>query len=58
MGIDDAIIASEFIKCSKIIAMHYDTFPYIVIDKNEAKEKFSKAGVELTIMDIGESIDI
>ncbi len=58
MGIDDAVIAAGFIKCSKIIAMHYDTFPYIVIDKNEAKEKFSKAGVELTMMNIGEGIDI
>ena len=58
MGIDDAVRAAGFIKCSRIIAMHYDTFPYIVIDKKKAKEKFSKAGVKLIIMDIGESIDV
>ena len=29
MGIDDAIIASDFLKCDKILGYHYDTFGYI-----------------------------
>ncbi|MFH1320814.1 MAG: metal-dependent hydrolase [Bacteroidota bacterium] len=58
MGINDAVIAADFIKCNKIIGMHYDTFGFIVIDKNAAKEKFSNAGKELTLMEIGDSIDI
>jgi len=58
MGIDDAVIAAGYINCGKIIAMHYDTFPYIVINKDEAKQKFSGVGKELTIMDINQTIDI
>ena len=55
MGIDNAIIAADFIKCEKIIGMHYDTFGYIKIDHKEATEKFNVAGKELTLMKIGES---
>lgn len=58
MGIDDAIVASEFVKCNTVIGMHYDTFGYIKIDHNEAKEKFSKAGKTLHLLEIGTSISI
>jgi L-ascorbate metabolism protein UlaG (beta-lactamase superfamily) len=53
MGIDNAIIAADFIRCEKIIGMHYDTFGYIRIDHKEAVEKFNVAGKELVLMDIG-----
>jgi L-ascorbate metabolism protein UlaG (beta-lactamase superfamily) len=55
MGIDNAIIAAEFVKCNKIIGMHYDTFPPIKIDKNEAIKKFENAGNELILFNIGET---
>lgn len=58
MGIDNAIIASEFVKCDKVIGMHYDTFPPIRIDHQEAKDKFHSAGKELILMNIGETITI
>lgn len=59
MGIENAIIASDFIKCNKIIGMHYDTFGYIKIDHEEAKRKFARAGKKsLTLMQIGETIEI
>lgn len=58
MGIDNAIIAADFIKCEKIIGMHYDTFGYIKIDHKEATEKFNVAGKELILMQIGESKNI
>jgi len=58
MGIDDAVIASDFIKCNIIIGMHYDTFGYIKINHNEAKEKFTKAGKTLHLIEIGSSINI
>jgi L-ascorbate metabolism protein UlaG (beta-lactamase superfamily) len=57
MGVDNAIIAADFVKCDKIIGMHYDTFGYIQIDHEEAKRKFSRAGKSLTLMKIGETID-
>ncbi|WP_369049463.1 metal-dependent hydrolase [Tenacibaculum sp. UWU-22] len=58
MGVDDAILASDFIKCNKIIGCHYNTFPFIVIDTEEAKNKFSKANKDLVLLKIGESLTI
>ncbi|HHZ66019.1 MAG TPA: metal-dependent hydrolase [Flavobacteriales bacterium] len=58
MGISDAVIAADFIKCDNIIAMHYDTFGYIVIDKDRAKKEFTDKGKQLSIINIGESIDL
>ena len=58
MGIDDAIIASNFVECDKILGVHYDTFAYIEIDHDEAKRKFYEAGKDLMLLDIGESISL
>jgi L-ascorbate metabolism protein UlaG (beta-lactamase superfamily) len=58
MGIDNAVIASDFIHCDKIIGMHYDTFGYIKIDHDEAFGKFAAAGKELHLLTIGKSITI
>lgn len=55
MGVDDAIRAAGFIGCSNIIGMHYDTFGYIKIDKEEAVRKFAAAGLNLRLFPIGES---
>ena len=55
MGVDNAIIAAEFIKCRKIIGMHYDTFGYIKVDKEQAIKKFENAGNALTLFNIGET---
>ena len=41
MGIDDALIASQFIEYDKIIGCHYDTFPPIKIDKKKATISFN-----------------
>ncbi len=54
MSVDNAIIAADFIKCKKIIGMHYDTFGYIKIDHEDAINKFNNQGKELTLMGIGE----
>ena len=54
----NAIIASEFINCDKIIGMHYNTFDTIQIDKNEAIDKFNRAGKELILLEIGQTINI
>lgn len=58
MGVEDAIIASDFIECDKIIGCHYDTFGYIEIDHEEAKKKFYEKGKDLMLLDIGESIEL
>ncbi len=58
MGIDDAIIASDFVACNKVLGVHYDTFGYIEIDHQEAKEKFSQSNKELILLEVGEHITI
>jgi L-ascorbate metabolism protein UlaG (beta-lactamase superfamily) len=58
MGIDEALIASDFIECSNIIAMHYDTFGYIVVDKKKAIKSFENKGKKLTFVELGETITI
>ena len=58
MGIEDAITAAEFINCNKIIGVHYDTFGYIEINKNEAIDKFKSRGKELILPEIGETIKL
>lgn len=58
MDVEDAIIASDFVECDKILGCHYDTFGYIKIDKEEAKKKFFDRGKDLMLLEIGDSIDI
>jgi len=58
MDADDAIIAADFVQCNKVIGVHYDTFGFIVIDKEAVKEKFAKAGKELILLKIGEEIEL
>jgi hypothetical protein len=58
MDVDDAIIASDFIQCNKIIGVHFDTFGYIKIDHEKAKEKFKAAGKELILPNIGETFEL
>ena len=58
MGIDDAILASDFVDCKKVLGVHYDTFGYIKINQDEAKKRFSDAGKDLTLLEIGTSLEI
>ena len=57
MGVDNAIIATDFINCNNIIGMHYDTFPPIKINHEEAIAKFTHAGKKLSLMTIGKTIN-
>lgn len=56
MGVDNAIIACDFINCKDIIGMHYDTFGFIKINQEEALQKFNHTGKKLTLLKIGETI--
>ena len=58
MGIDDAILASDFIECDKILGYHFDTFGYIEIDHEVAKRKFFNKDKDLMLFDIGESVEL
>lgn len=56
MGVEDAIIASNFVACEKVLGVHFDTFSYIEIDQEKAKKKFYDAGKDLMLLDFGSSI--
>ncbi|HLT88897.1 MAG TPA: metal-dependent hydrolase [Sphingobacterium sp.] len=56
MDVDDAIKAAQFVNCKNIIGIHYDTFPPISIDTEEAKQKFEANGLRLLLPKIGESV--
>jgi L-ascorbate metabolism protein UlaG (beta-lactamase superfamily) len=58
MGADDAIKAAGFVNCKNIIGVHYNTFPVITIDVEEAREKFIKAGLNIQLPGIGQSLDL
>lgn len=56
MGVDNAIMACNFIQCENVVGMHYDTFDIIKIDQEAAKKSFARSGKQLTLMNIGETI--
>ncbi len=58
MGIEDAITASDFVECDKVLGYHFDTFGYIEIDHEAAKRKFFDANKDLMLLAIGESITL
>ncbi|AGW86039.1 UPF0173 metal-dependent hydrolase [Blattabacterium sp. (Nauphoeta cinerea)] len=56
MDIEEAIMASDFLKSEKILGVHYDTFEDIQINKKQAKRKFFEKGKELILLEKGETI--
>jgi len=58
MDVDDAVKAAKLINCQNIIGIHYNTFPPIQINSEEAIQKFKEAGLNLHLLPIGESIDL
>ena len=58
MDVEDAILASDFVECDKVLGYHYDTFGYIEIDHKEAIQKFFDKGKDLMLLKIGESIEL
>jgi L-ascorbate metabolism protein UlaG (beta-lactamase superfamily) len=55
MDVDDAIRAAEMVRCENVLGVHYDTFPPIKIDHEQALCKFKAAGKRLHLLPIGAS---
>jgi len=58
MDVDDAAIAAEFLGVTKVMGYHYDTFGYIKIDHEIAKQKFANKHKELILLPIGDFIEL
>ena len=58
MDVHDAMLAADFVQVDKVIGMHYDTFPYIKIDRQEVQEVAQLVDKELILMEIGQTINL
>jgi L-ascorbate metabolism protein UlaG (beta-lactamase superfamily) len=51
MDANDAAEALDFLQCDEAIGIHYDTFPPIEIDHDDAKQVFEDKGKTLRLLD-------
>ncbi len=58
MDVEDAVTASDFVQCSKILGYHYDSNPYIEINHRESVKKFADKGKELLLLDVGNFLEL
>jgi L-ascorbate metabolism protein UlaG (beta-lactamase superfamily) len=58
MGIEDAIMAADLVKCNVIVGVHYNTFGYIEIDTQKAIQEFKAEGKTLLLPEIGQTIEL
>lgn len=58
MGVDDAVKAAGYINCKNIIGVHFDTFLPIKLEHEAAKSKFAAAGLNFTLPEIGQVIEL
>jgi len=57
MDVKDAVQAAKFIQCRKILGVHYDTFGYIKVDHDKARQLFAQEGMQLFLLAPGETTD-
>ena len=58
MGYEDAVEAGKMVNVTTVIGVHYDTFPYIRINHQQAKQAFANEGITLHLPAVGESIEL
>lgn len=58
MGYADAAKAAQLISCSSVVGMHFDTFEPIRIDHKAAKDHFRQLGIDLTLPNVGDIIEL
>lgn len=58
MDVTDAVQCAGMIKCRQIIGVHYDTFGFIKVDHEKAKQTFADAGCTLHLLKIGGQLEM
>jgi L-ascorbate metabolism protein UlaG (beta-lactamase superfamily) len=58
MGPAEAAVAARWLRCLRVIGVHYDTWSPIALNRDEAGQVFGEAGVELMLPGVGESLDL
>lgn len=58
MDVADAIQCAAMVKCQQVIGVHYDTFGFIKVDHEKAKQAFADGGCRLQLLNIGETVKL
>lgn len=58
MGMEEAVMAADFIQCNQIIGCHYNTFPPIEIEVSKAQQLFETQKRTLHLPKIGASLSL
>ncbi|WP_046213100.1 metal-dependent hydrolase [Paenibacillus wulumuqiensis] len=58
MGPEDALLAAEWVKAGHVIPVHYNTFPAIEQDGDAFVAALQKKGLQGSVLQVGESVDI
>lgn len=58
MDVEDALKASDFVQCDKVVGVHFDTWPPISIDRERAERLFEAAGKQLILPPLKETITL
>ncbi len=58
MGIEDAVRAADLVGVTRIVGVHYDTFPPIHLDRMAAIKIAKAGGKEFLLPAIGETIEV
>lgn len=58
MDVEEALVAAQFVKCDKIMGVHYDTDPLISINHEAVKEQFSRINKILFLPAVEDTITV
>ena len=58
MGVSDAAKAAKLVSCTKIVGMHFDTFPPIEIDHKLAVDYFANEDLNLILPLINQTLEL
>jgi L-ascorbate metabolism protein UlaG (beta-lactamase superfamily) len=57
MGIEDAVMAAEFLQARMYVPMHFKTFEVIDVEPGEFVQRVQAKGQQARVVPVGESLD-
>ncbi len=58
MGVTDALKAAKMVRCNKVVGVHFDTFPYVAINHNDAMSEAKANDIDLILPKIGQTLSL
>ena len=56
MGVEDAVLAAEFLQARNYVPMHFNTFDLIKVDPDEFLDGLRQKGLSGNVLEVGESL--